>query len=225
LGRLRLMIVDDDPLVRRGLRAIFELEEDVEIVAEAANGHEAVAGAMATSPDLILMDINMPKLDGIEATRQIKAAMPECRVLALTVRNQEDTLIAAIKSGGSGFLLKDSAPHHLIEVVKKVASGQQYFEASLASSLLSRLLQGRGKGQDKTSTPDLTSREEEVLGLIVRGYSNKEIADELNISPRTVKAHVSNILKKMGVEDRTQAAVKILESRLLPQGGGTNRQY
>lgn len=218
MGRLRLMIVDDDPLVRRGLRAIFELEEDVEIVAEAANGHEAVAGAMATSPDLVLMDINMPKLDGIEATRRIKEAMPECRILALTVRNQEETLMEAIRSGGSGFLLKDSAPHHLIEVVKKVASGQQYFEASLASSLLSRLLQGKGKGQDRISTHDLTRREEEVLGLIVRGYSNKEIADELDIRPRTVKAHVSNILKKMGVEDRTQAAVKVLTASTRTKG-------
>lgn len=218
MRRLRLMIVDDDPLVRRGLRAIFELEEDVDIVAEAANGHEAVAGAMATSPDLVLMDINMPKLDGIEATRRIKEAMPECRILALTVRNQEETLMEAIRSGGSGFLLKDCAPHHLIEVVKKVASGQQYFEASLASSLLSRLLQGKEKGQDRTSTYDLTPREEEVLGLIVRGYSNKEIADELDIRPRTVKAHVSNILKKMGVEDRTQAAVKVLTASTRTKG-------
>jgi NarL family two-component system response regulator LiaR len=198
---ISVLIADDHPFVRHGLRTYLETLEDMEVLDEAADGAQAVALAERLLPDVVLMDLVMPELDGIEATRQIKAVSPATKVIALTSFDDDEKVFPAIKAGAAGYLLKDVRPAELAEAVRKASRG----EALLAPSVAARLMQE--VSGERTAPGGLTDRELEVLRLIARGLPNKLIASELVVSEKTVKTHVSNILAKLHLADRTQAAL------------------
>ncbi|BAF60222.1 response regulator [Pelotomaculum thermopropionicum SI] len=217
-SEIQLLLVDDDPLVRRSLRMLFELH-DINVVGEASNGEEALKAIARLKPTMILMDVNMPKMDGIQALKAIKTNYPDIQVIILTVHNQHEKVVQAIRDGCSAYVLKDSPPEQLIEVVESVAEGRYFVDTSIANELLVNLVQGTPRRQHPKNLPLLTLREKEVLQLIVNGLSNKEIAGKLNITLRTVKAHVSSILMKLNVNDRTQAAVLAIQENLVQPPG------
>jgi len=198
---ISVVIADDHPFVRHGLRTYLETLDDMEVVGEASDGVEAVELAGHVLPDVVLMDLVMPELDGVEATRRIRVASPATKVIALTSFDDDEKVFPAIKAGATGYLLKDVRPADLAEAVRKASRG----EALLAPSVAARLmLEVSG---ERTASAGLTERELEVLRLIARGMSNKLIAHELVVSEKTVKTHVSNILAKLHLADRTQAAL------------------
>jgi two-component system, NarL family, response regulator LiaR len=198
---ISVLIADDHPFVRHGLRTYLETLDDMEVVGEASDGVEAVELAERTLPDVVLMDLVMPELDGVEATRQIRQASPATKVVALTSFDDDERVFPAIKAGAVGYLLKDVRPAELAEAVRKASRG----EALLAPSVAARLMQE--VSGERPASAGLTERELEVLRLIARGLSNKLIAHELVVSEKTVKTHVSNILAKLHLADRTQAAL------------------
>jgi NarL family two-component system response regulator LiaR len=200
-GPIRVLIADDHPFVRHGLRTYLETLDDMEVVGEASDGAEAVELAGRALPDVVLMDLVMPELDGVEATRQIRVASPATKVIALTSFDDDEKVFPAIKAGAAGYLLKDVRPADLAEAVRKASRG----EALLAPSVAARLMQE--VSGERPASAGLTGRELEVLRLIARGLSNKLIARELVVSEKTVKSHVSNILAKLHLTDRTQAAL------------------
>lgn len=213
INEIKLLLVDDDPLVRRSLRMLFELHE-VTIVGEAANGEEAIEAVARLKPTMVLMDVNMPKMDGIQAAKIIKTRHPYIQIVILTVNNQHDKVVQAIREGSSAYVLKDSSPEQLIEIVESVAEGRYFVDTTIANDLLVNLVQKTPPPAQKEPSL-LTCREKEVLRLIVSGLSNKEIASHLKITLRTVKAHVSSILMKLNVSDRTQAAVLAVQEKFL----------
>lgn len=217
MSKIRLLLVDDDPLVRRSLRMMFELHS-ISVIGEAANGEEAIEATGRLKPSMVLMDVNMPKMDGIQAVRAIKAKHPGVQVIILTVHNQHEKVVQAIRDGSSAYVLKDSSPEQLIEIVESVAEGRYFVDTTIANELLVNLVQGNSPRQPQKDYSLLTTREKEVLQLIVNGLSNKEIAGVLKITLRTVKAHVSSILMKLNVNDRTQAAVLALQEKLVEPG-------
>jgi len=198
---ISVLIADDHPFVRHGLRTYLETLEDMDVAGEAADGAEAVELAGRLLPDVVLMDLVMPELDGIEATRRIKAASPATKVIALTSFDDDEKVFPAIKAGAAGYLLKDVRPAELAEAVRKASRG----EALLAPSVAAKLMQE--VAGERPAASGLTDRELEVLRLIARGLPNKQIAQELVVSEKTVKTHVSNILAKLHLADRTQAAL------------------
>jgi NarL family two-component system response regulator LiaR len=198
---IAVLIADDHPFVRHGLRTFLETLEDVEVVGEAGNGAEAVEQAARLVPDVVLMDLVMPELDGVEATRRIRTESPSTKVIVLTSFDADDQVFPAIKAGAAGYLLKDVRPAELADAVRKASRG----EALLAPSVAAKLMQE--VAGDRSPAAGLTERELEVLRLIARGLSNKMIARELVVSEKTVKTHVSNILAKLHLTDRTQAAL------------------
>ena len=200
-GVISVLIADDHPFVRHGLRTYLDTLEDMEVVDEACDGAEAVELAARLLPDVVLMDLVMPELDGIEATRQIKAASPATKVIALTSFDDDENVFPAIKAGAAGYLLKDVRPAELAEAVRKASRG----EALLAPSVAAKLMQE--VAGERPASSGLTDRELDVLRLIARGLPNKLIAQELVVSEKTVKTHVSNILAKLHLADRTQAAL------------------
>ncbi|HQY93297.1 MAG: response regulator transcription factor [Caldilinea sp.] len=201
---IRVMIVDDHAIVRKGIRALLTESGDFEIVAEAANGQEAVQRAEEAQPDVILMDLLMPGMDGIEATRQITSSQPKTRLLVLTSFAADNKLFPAIKAGALGYLLKDSSPEELLRAIRQVHRG----EPALHPTIARKLLQEIAHPADVEPAPEaLTARELDVLRLIAQGLSNQEIADELVVSEATVRAHVSRILGKLHLASRTQAAL------------------
>ena len=208
---IRVVIVDDQPVVRGGLRMILESEADIEIVAEAADGAEAVDVVADTRPDVVLMDISMPGVDGIEATRSIAARNLDTRVLVLTTYGVDENVYDALKAGASGFLLKTDSPERLVEAVRLVARG----EATLAPEITRRLVERYVRGGHPTRPPQaldaLTPRELDVLKLLARGRTNGEIAAELFLSEGTVKTHVGRVLSKLDLRDRTHAVVYAYE--------------
>jgi len=214
---IRIVVADDQPLVRTGLRMILDAEPDIDIVAEASNGNEAVAAAAAHAPDVILMDVRMPELDGIEATRAITAVDEPPRVLVLTTFDLDEIVYDALRAGASGFLLKDAPEDRLISAIRVVADGGSLF----APSVTRRLIEEFAKRPEKPERDltDLTERENEVLRMIARGLSNGEIATELFVSENTVKTHVARILMKLGLRDRVQAVVVAYESGVVRAGG------
>lgn len=214
INEIKLLLVDDDPLVRRSLRMLFELH-DVTIVGEASNGEDAIEAVARLKPTMVLMDVNMPKMDGIQAAKIIKAKYPNVQVVILTVNNQHDKVVQAIREGSSAYVLKDSSPEQLIEIVESVAEGRYFVDTTIANDLLVNLVQKTPPQQAQKEPSLLTCREKEVLKLIVSGMSNKEIASRLKITLRTVKAHVSSILMKLNVSDRTQAAVLAVQEKFL----------
>jgi NarL family two-component system response regulator LiaR len=202
--KIRVMIVDDHAIVRKGIRALLTESGDFEIVAEAVDGQEAVLRAAETQPDVILMDLLMPILDGIEATRQITTRQPKTRILVLTSFAADNKLFPAIKAGALGYLLKDSSPEELVRAIRQVHRGEPALHPTIARKLLQEIAQP----VDVKPAPEaLTARELAVLRLIAQGMSNQEIADELSVSEATVRAHVSRILGKLHLASRTQAAL------------------
>jgi NarL family two-component system response regulator LiaR len=206
---IRVLLTDDHAIVRKGVRALLATEPDIQIVGEASNGAEAVTQAEALCPDVILMDLMMPKLDGIEATRQITTKTPSARVIVLTSFAADEKVFPAIKAGALGYLLKDSGPEQLVSAIHQVYRGEPSLEPSIARKVLFELAQPP-KQQPLTTDP-LTERELDVLRLIAQGCSNKEIALKLSVSELTVRTHVSNVLGKLHLASRTQAALYALQ--------------
>jgi DNA-binding NarL/FixJ family response regulator len=216
----RVLLADDQGLVRAGFKALLAAQADVDVVGEAADGEQAVALAHETRPDVVLMDIRMPRLDGLEATRRITSSLPRTRVVVLTTFELDEYVFGALRAGASGFLLKDIDPPDLLAAVRVVAHG----EALLAPRLTRRLIEAFVE-QEKTRPPavsddldELTPREREVLALVGRGLSNAEIADELVLSPLTAKTHVARLFSKLGARDRAQLVVTAYENGLVIPG-------
>lgn len=208
---IRILIVDDHDIVREGQRALIESEPGMELVGEAKDGIEAVDLASRLQPDVILMDLHMPKKDGIEATTEIKCENPESRILVLTSFNDDEKVYAAIKAGAMGFLLKDSSPQKILKAIRKVYQG----ETSIGPRIAQKLMREIQRTSDSPPTEEpLTIREMEVIKLIAEGLSNQEIAERLVISERTVRTHVTNILGKLHLANRTQAALYALREGL-----------
>jgi DNA-binding NarL/FixJ family response regulator len=216
---IRVLICDDQALVRGGFRAILEGQPDVEVVGEAENGAEAIALADRRAPDVILMDIRMPVLDGVEATRRLVAAGSPARILVLTTFDLDEYVHAAIRAGASGFLLKDVTPAKLLEAIRIVAAGDALLAPSVTRRLLERFASTLPVGDhSRESLGELTARETEVLSLLAGGLSNAEIAAELVVSEATVKTHISSLLRKLGLRDRVQAVILAYETGLVALG-------
>jgi DNA-binding NarL/FixJ family response regulator len=206
---IRVLLVDDHEMVRRGLRSFLELLSDIEIVGEAENGREGVTAVGELMPDVVLMDLLMPELDGIGATEAIRAEHPEVEIVALTSFIEEERVTAALEAGASGFLLKDADADDVAAAIRAAHRGEVHLDPAVASLLARRVRDGAAARADDHEP--LTEREREVLGLVARGLSNKAIADELSITERTARTHVSNILGKLGLSSRTQAALYAVE--------------
>ena len=213
---IRVLVVDDQPLVRSGFRMIIDERTDIELVGEAADGNEALGLAAMLDPDVILMDIRMPNLDGVEATRRLVAAGTRARILVLTTFDLDEYVYAAIDAGASGFLLKDVQPNDLIDAIRVVAAGNSLFAPAATQRLLARF--GRKGIKEPRSLDDLTERETETLRLLATGLSNAEIAKQLYVSETTVKSHVSAVLRKLHVRDRVQAVIAAYDAELVQPG-------
>jgi two-component system, NarL family, response regulator LiaR len=205
---IRVLLVDDHAVVRQGLRAFLQTQSDIEVVGEAGGGRVAAEAASSGHADVVLMDLVMPDGDGVDAIRTLAAAAPEARVLVLTSFVEEGRIFAAMQAGAAGYLLKDVEPDQLAAAIRDVHRGRPALHPEVAARLMRRIA-------DPTGVEPLTPREREVLRLVVEGFANKQIARRLQITEKTVKTHVSNILQKLGVEDRTQAAVLAIRQRLL----------
>ncbi|HVE47549.1 MAG TPA: response regulator transcription factor [Acidimicrobiales bacterium] len=214
---IRVLIADDQALFRRGLHVVLGTEEGIDVVAEAENGEEAVERARELAPDVVLMDVRMPKLDGIEAARQIRSEVPTTKILMLTVSDEEDDLYEAIKAGANGYLLKEISVEEVAESIRAVVQGQSLLSPSMASKLLNEFnaLVKRAEDKQQFAGPVLTNRELEVLRLVAKGMSNREIATDLYISENTVKNHVRNILEKLHLHNRMEAVIYAVKERLL----------
>ena len=209
---LTVLLIDDHRVVRQGLRDFLELQEDIEIVGEASSGEEGVQLARELIPDVVLMDLVMPGIDGVEATRQLKAVSPSTRVIVLTSFADDDKVFPAIKAGAISYLLKDVSPEELAHAIRAAQRNEAVLHPEVAARLMQEFSAPR---PDEAPVEQLTPREMEVLRLIARGKSNKEIADALIVSEKTVKTHVSNILSKLHLADRTQAAIYALRKRIV----------
>ena len=215
---IRVLVVDDQSMVRAGFRLLLADEPDLEVVAEASNGLEAVAQAARFHPDVILMDIRMPQLDGLEATRRILAADPAARVLVLTTFNLDEYVYEALRAGASGFVLKDDPPEQLIAAVRTIAGGEALLSSAVTRRVIEHFTQ-QHRQPPPAAVETLTAREMEVFGLITRGLSNAEIGAELFISDTTVKTHVTRLLQKLDLRDRAQAIVLAYQTGLFDTSG------
>jgi len=212
---VRVLVVDDQRLMRDGIASLLSIQEGIEVVGDAANGQEAVAQALALTPDVILMDVRMPVMDGVTATAQVRQALPTCQVIMLTTFDDEEYIVKALAAGASGYLLKDIPVQDLAQAIQLVQHGIYQLEPSIVNKLMGALIApGRLTATPPKVDPppdlaaiDLSEREIEVLRLVARGATNREIATRLVISEGTVKNHVSNILSRLGLRDRTQAAM------------------
>ncbi|MFB6577203.1 response regulator [Streptomyces sp. NPDC056402] len=214
---IRVLIVDDQVMVREGFSVLLNAMDGIEVVGEAVDGREAIEQVSALRPDVVLMDIRMPRMNGLEATREIVAADTDAKVLILTTFDLDEYVYQALRAGASGFLLKDASARQLADGVRVVAAGEALLAPSVTKRLIvefSKISQAR-KLADPASAGELTERETEVLVLIAQGLSNAEIADRLVVAESTIKTHVSRILVKLGLRDRTQAAVYAYETRLV----------
>jgi DNA-binding NarL/FixJ family response regulator len=214
-ARIRVLIVDDHAMVRRGMRDFLDLHDDLEVVGEAANGREALAQAEALLPDVVVMDLLMPDLDGIAATAQLKELHPGIEVVVITSFIEEERITGALAAGASGFLLKDAEADDLAAAIRSARAGDVYLDPAVAGIVARRLRAGAtGAGGHGDAVATLTVRERDVLAAVARGLSNRAIADELGIAERTARTHVSNILAKLGLASRTQAALFAVEHHL-----------
>ena len=204
-----ILLADDHPVVRQGLRTFLELQEDMVVVGEAASGTDAVAQTEELLPDVVLLDLVMPGLDGIDAARRIKEVSPSTKVIVLTSYADDENVFPAIRAGAAGYLLKDVEPQQLADGVRRVQRGEALLHPAIAARVM------REVAEPRPDRDALTAREVEVLRLVARGLQNKQIARELAIAERTVKAHVANILAKLDLADRTQAAVYAVRERLV----------
>lgn len=208
--KIRALIADDHSLFRDGLKKILELENDISVCGEAKDGEEVMEKVELLKPDVVLLDINMPLMNGVDATRQIKQDYEDVKIIILTIHDDEEYLFETVKGGATGFLLKDVETSTLLQAIREVFEGKSFIHPSITPKLLGEF--NRLATQPKNSDPnisgyELTKREKEILGLLARGYTNKKVSNYLYISEKTVKNHVSNILRKLDVSDRTQAVV------------------
>jgi DNA-binding NarL/FixJ family response regulator len=218
MGRIRVLVADDHTILRQGLVGILKASEEMEVVGEAAEGSEAVEKALKTRPDVVVLDISMPRMNGLEAARRIREALPATRILVLTMHDDEEYVLKMVRAGASGYLLKEVSGSQLTNAIRTVADGFSLIYPSVARRVLDefgRLRVGAAQPDDDQGYSDLTPREREVLKLIASGRANKEIGTELGISERTVKTHISNIFSKLQLTDRTQAALYVHNRGLL----------
>ncbi|AYN40255.1 DNA-binding response regulator [Streptomyces dangxiongensis] len=220
-GSIRVLIADDQQMVRQGFTVLLDTKPDIEVVGQAVDGRDAIARVAELSPDVVLMDIRMPELGGIEATRRITADHPGIRVLMLTTFDLDEYVYEALRAGASGFLLKDASADQLAEAVRVVAAGDALLAPGITRRLIAEFsrLDGSPRPPLRQRVGELTDRETEVLALIAQGLSNAEIAGRLVVAEQTVKTHVGRILVKLGLRDRTQAAVFAYESGLIRPSG------
>jgi len=211
---IRVLIADDHALFRRGLNMVLESEEGIEVVAEAEDGEDAVAKAEEFAPDVVLMDVRMPRLSGIEATRTIRDIIPTARILMLTVSDEEEDLYEAVKAGANGYLLKEISIEEVADAIRAVTTGQSLISPSMASKLLTEFNTLAKRAEEQFPAPRLTERELEVLKLVAKGMSNRDIADHLYISENTVKNHVRSILEKLHLHSRMEAVVYAVREKL-----------
>lgn len=211
---IRVLIVDDHRVVRQGLRTFLELQEDISVVGEAEDGQMAVELVRQFQPHVVLMDLVMPRLDGISATRQVKSLSPEVKVIALTSFAEDDKVFPAIQAGASSYLLKDVSPESLVEAIRAAFRGEARLHPEIARKLMEQVARQSGSSR-QPPVDSLTEREGDVIRLVARGCSNQAIAEELFISEKTVKTHVSNMLAKLQLEDRTQLAIYAIKKGLV----------
>ncbi len=214
---IRVLLVEDHALFRKAVAQLLRSEPDVELAGEAANGPEAIRQAVAGTPDIILMDIALPEMDGLETTRRIKALLPETRVVMLTASDADDMLFEALRSGAQGYLLKEVDAETLIRTVRAVMRGEAYLPGPLAAKVLEALSRPPVRAPLGDSEPLLSPREEEILALVAQGRSNKEIAAIVSVAENTVKNHLKNVLEKLHLENRVQAATYALQKGLIPK--------
>lgn len=215
---LRILLVDDHVLFRKGLTALLGSRPDIQIVGEARDGLEAIDAAREFLPDVILMDVNMPRCDGLEATRRIKREMPHVKIVILTVSDDDQHLFEAIKSGAQGYLLKDLEPYQLYDLLESISRGEAPLSGVIAAKILKEFTHPSGAAAQAAEVIDeLTPRETQILQLVAEGKSNKDIADELVISENTVKIHIRNILEKLHLKNRIQAAVYAVSQGLVSE--------
>jgi nitrate/nitrite response regulator protein narL len=209
---IKIMIADDHSMIREGLKSLLELEGDIQVVAEAEDGVDCLEKLKICTPDVLLLDINMPRKNGLEVLQTLKSSKSKVKVLVLTVHNEVEYLMKAVDIGVDGYILKDSESAELKKAIFSIVEGENYIQPSLIPSLNSKMIE---KNRDEGKIESLTKRELEVLKLLAVGMYNKEVAEKLNISERTVKNHVSNIFKKIEVTDRTQAAVFAIRNNII----------
>lgn len=218
MKEISVMLVDDQALFREGLRAVLSVQPGLRVVAEAADGREAVAGAKRWTPQVVLMDLRMPVMDGVEATRKVREASPHSQVIVLTTFDDDEQVFEALRAGALGYLLKDAPPARLVEAIAAAARGESFLQPSIAAKVLAefnRLSPKKVPAELEAMWEKLSSRELEVLRQLAEGKSNKEIGAALNLAEGTVKNHLSNVFGKLGVLDRTQAALLAREKGLL----------
>lgn len=219
---ITVLIVDDHPLLRQGLKTLLELEGGITVVGQASNGSEAIRLAKQLQPDVVLLDINMPGMNGVEVAKVLREQQPDLGILVLTIHDDETYVKEMIRSGAKGYLLKDAEPRQVVQAIKKVAAGESVYPTDLMERVMERYHQlevrmGRLQSAAAINDLSLTNRELEILRYIVEGMRNKEIANALYISEKTVKNHITNLLRKLDVEDRTQAAVFAVSQGLFTQ--------
>ncbi|MDD3839297.1 MAG: response regulator transcription factor [Clostridia bacterium] len=214
MNYIRVLIADDHSLMRKGLKQILELEKDIKVIGQAVDGKEAVDMCIKCQPDVVLMDINMPVLNGIQAVKKIRESGSESKIIMLTIHENREYLLKTIKVGAEGYILKDAEVDHLIEAIRNVYRGETYIQPNLTTYLIKEFSKSNRRTTEKDEC-NLTRREREVLELIAEGMNNREIADELFISEKTVKNHVSNIFRKIDVNDRTQAAIFAFKNNMV----------
>jgi DNA-binding NarL/FixJ family response regulator len=220
MSRVRVLIVDDDDLMRAGLRSVLASDDAIEVVGEAANGREALETTRTTRPDVVLMDVRMPDVDGISATREVLASSPDVKVVILTTFEEDDYIFGALNAGASGFLLKRTRPEELIAGIRTVAEGDSLLSPSVTRRVVDRMARQPAPVASSKRLGRLTPREREVLELVARGLSNSEIATAFVIEESTVKTHVKRVLRKLGLRDRVQAVIFAYESGLTRPGHG-----
>lgn len=209
---VKIMITDDHSMIREGLKNLLELDGDIEVIAEAENGEECLQKLLTVKPDVLLLDINMPKMNGLEVLKSLKDAKSKVKVLILTVHNETEYLLKAVEIGINGYVLKDSESAELKKAIFTIADGENYIQPSLIPALNSKMIE---KNEDEIKLESLTKRELQVLKELAVGKFNRDIAKEMEISERTVKNHISSIFKKLDVTDRTQAAVFAIRNNLI----------
>lgn len=214
---LKVLVVDDHALFRRGIQMVLDQEPDLEVIGEAADGAEAIEKAQALMPDVVLMDVRMPKRSGIEATKEISDLLPHCKILMLTISDEEADLYEAIKAGASGYLLKEISIEEVADAIRSVWAGQSRISPSMASKLLTEFAAMSKRADEKPSAPAprLTDREMEVLRLVAEGLNNREIGSRLFISENTVKNHIRNILEKLHLHSRMEAVVYAVREKMI----------